>query len=294
MTFEQLRYFCAAADCGAFSRAAGQEHISQPSLCASIRKLEGELGVELFIPGRRGAILTGAGREFLGYARSILSQADQAAARMRGLAQRSLSQIHLAYTAPLAEAYVPRLLKDFLDGPGKGCCIYSTEAPSDQILRGLREGRMDLGLCSLIPPEDGIVQVPVLFQGLCLIRPPKKAAAPASPAELSGLPFISYQEHYPMYRQITRLFQDWGVCPSIVHYAYSERAIARFVEQGMGVSIVARTDELDSMAVEVLTPPWLSGGRYIYLTSLKAGIAGKAARLLAEYILEKREAALKG
>lgn len=288
MTFEQLRYFCAAADCGAFSRAARQEHISQPSLRASIRKLEGELGVELFIPGRCGAILTGAGREFLSHARSILLASDKAAARMRCYAQRSLAQIHLAYTASLAEAYVPRLLKGFLEGPGKGCCIYSTEAPSDQILLGLKEGRLDLGLCSLVPPEDGIVQIPVLYQRLCLIQPPGRVQAPGSPGELSGLPFISYQEHYPMYRQITRLLQSWGAYPNIIHYTYSERAIARFVEQGMGVSIVAQTDELNSMAVEILTPPWLSGGRHIYLTRLESGIAGKAARALADFILEEK------
>lgn len=40
MTFEQLRYFCAAAQLGSFSKAAESIPISQPSLCVAIRKLE--------------------------------------------------------------------------------------------------------------------------------------------------------------------------------------------------------------------------------------------------------------
>src|SRR5712671_3452565 len=48
MELQQLRYFCAIADTGSFTRAAQNTHVSQPSLSQQVRKLEDELGARLF------------------------------------------------------------------------------------------------------------------------------------------------------------------------------------------------------------------------------------------------------
>ena len=48
MQIHQLRYFCAVARTGSFTRAAQQEHLAQPSLSQQVRKLEDELGTRLF------------------------------------------------------------------------------------------------------------------------------------------------------------------------------------------------------------------------------------------------------
>ena len=48
MTLTELRYIVAVADERNFSRAAERSFVSQPSLSASVRKLEDELGVKIF------------------------------------------------------------------------------------------------------------------------------------------------------------------------------------------------------------------------------------------------------
>ena len=58
----QIRYFLAVCDHGSFTRAAQFSYISQPSLTQSIKKLEGELGGELFTRDRSGCLLTSLGR----------------------------------------------------------------------------------------------------------------------------------------------------------------------------------------------------------------------------------------
>src|SRR3954464_15336356 len=62
MTNQQLAYFLAAAAYGSFSAAAETLHLAQPSLSEQVRRLEDELGVELFARTTRGLTLTEAGR----------------------------------------------------------------------------------------------------------------------------------------------------------------------------------------------------------------------------------------
>src|ERR1700756_1011074 len=78
MEFHQLRYVCAIADTGSFSRAAERCHVAQPSLSQQVQKLEEDLGARLFDRLGRAVRLTEAGRAFLPHARSILHQMEAA------------------------------------------------------------------------------------------------------------------------------------------------------------------------------------------------------------------------
>jgi DNA-binding transcriptional LysR family regulator len=74
MEVHQLRYFCAIAKQGTFTRAAESEHVAQPSLSQQILKLEDELGGKLFYRLPRVARLTSLGESFLPRALAILQE----------------------------------------------------------------------------------------------------------------------------------------------------------------------------------------------------------------------------
>src|SRR6266404_5928315 len=78
MELHQLRYFCAVAHNGNFTRAAKAENVAQPSLSQQILKLEAELGARLFDRFPRSARLTQFGRTFLFRAEAILRQVSEA------------------------------------------------------------------------------------------------------------------------------------------------------------------------------------------------------------------------
>src|SRR5271168_1622140 len=78
MEFHQLRYVCAIAETGSFSRAAERCQVAQPSLSQQVLKLEEDLGSRLFDRLGRSVRLTEAGRAFLPHARSILQQMEAA------------------------------------------------------------------------------------------------------------------------------------------------------------------------------------------------------------------------
>ena len=74
MTLQQLKYAITIADCGSMNEAAKQLYISQPSLSETIKDLEAEIGIELFLRSNRGVLITPEGTEFLGYARQVSEQ----------------------------------------------------------------------------------------------------------------------------------------------------------------------------------------------------------------------------
>lgn len=74
MTLTQLNYAITVANAKSMNEAAKDLFISQPSLSASIRDLEEEVGLELFRRSNRGISLTPEGEEFIGYARQVVEQ----------------------------------------------------------------------------------------------------------------------------------------------------------------------------------------------------------------------------
>ena len=74
MTLQQLRYAITIADCNSMNKAAQALFISQPSLSASIRDLENEIGITIYKRTNRGITITPEGEEFLGYARQVAEQ----------------------------------------------------------------------------------------------------------------------------------------------------------------------------------------------------------------------------
>lgn len=74
MTLQQLKYALTIANCGSMNEAAKQLFISQPSLSETMKELETEIGLDIFLRSNRGIVITPEGEEFLGYARQVTEQ----------------------------------------------------------------------------------------------------------------------------------------------------------------------------------------------------------------------------
>ena len=106
MDLRQLEHFVAVAGEQSFTRAALKLNIVQSGLSASIRALEEELGVALFIRTTRRVDLTPTGRAFLIEARRVLAAASDArriVEEMQGLHRGTLSIGMIQGIAPLVD-----------------------------------------------------------------------------------------------------------------------------------------------------------------------------------------------
>lgn len=93
MELQQLKYFMVAANKLHITHAAETLHIAQPALTQSIKRLEDELGVNLFIRSGRNIILSDAGSLFLKRITPILNELEALPDEMResvGILRRTI------------------------------------------------------------------------------------------------------------------------------------------------------------------------------------------------------------
>lgn len=72
MEFNQLQYFIEICDCGSITKAAAKVHITQQGLSSSVRRLEAELGCDLFYRKTGTLVLTEAGAQVYKESQKIL------------------------------------------------------------------------------------------------------------------------------------------------------------------------------------------------------------------------------
>src|SRR5579862_8342398 len=113
MEVHQLRYFCAVARHGTFTRASEVEHVAQPSLSQQIQKLEAELGARLFDRLPRSARLTVFGRAFLPRAERILRELYEAKIEMQEMSGQEKGDVSLGVIPTIASYLLPRVLSSF-------------------------------------------------------------------------------------------------------------------------------------------------------------------------------------
>ena len=77
LSIDQLQSFIAIAETGSYTKAAEKLYRTQPALSIQMKRLEEQLGAELFARSGRESILTEAGRVLMSYARKIMELNDE-------------------------------------------------------------------------------------------------------------------------------------------------------------------------------------------------------------------------
>lgn len=237
ITLRQLRYFAALAETRHYRRAAERMGVSQPSLSQQIVNLEAAMGLELVERGRRGAVLSPAGREVLIHARQVLDEVSALQALPEALRHGAGGTIRLGSTPTLGPYILPyvvrRLRRDF---PGLKIIIRDA-AP--QVLRDeLLAGRHDLILTQL-PVNSGDVEVRRLFrEPLKLVVAqdhPLSGRAAASDADLSGQDILTLSNAYVLHDQIRELCTELGATLRQDYEGTSLDALRQMTALNMGV-----------------------------------------------------------
>jgi DNA-binding transcriptional LysR family regulator len=153
MELRRLRYFVAVAEELHFRRAAERLHLAQPALSQQVRKLELEIGVDLFHRTKRGVALTSAGSLFLDEARRLLRHADEAARMARNVRSGVAGRLRLGHVADAIPPVLPRAITAFASR-NPGIEIVPEVMQARRAVEDVRTGRLDLAVVGL--PTDAV------------------------------------------------------------------------------------------------------------------------------------------
>jgi len=150
MHIHHLRHFLAIAEAGSLTRAAERLGIAQPALSQSIKKMEGALGVRLFVRTQRGATLTLAGEAILEDVRASVSRIDAAEAHARDIGQGLAGTLRIAFVASASFEIMPRALRAHRAAAPNVKYILREMSNMEQVA-ALENGEIDVGV--LYTPE---------------------------------------------------------------------------------------------------------------------------------------------
>ena len=144
MDLRSLHYFVVVAEELNITRAAERLNMSQPPLSSQIKGLEEELGVQLFVRGKRHLTITEAGAQLYRRARQILELSEQTQLELRSMDGLS-GELHIS----LVEGRAPYLLARWIAGfrsEFPRVTVHLWNGGGDEVLERLNRGLADLAL----------------------------------------------------------------------------------------------------------------------------------------------------
>lgn len=239
----RLRYFVAVAEEQHFGRAAERLHMAQPPLSQAIRRLEADLGVQLFSRTTRRVELTEAGRAYLSDTREILAGVDRAADHARRVAAGTTGHVSIGCVGSATYSLLPALsrrLAETLPGIEFG---FRGEMLAPEQVEALRGGAIDVGL--LRPPvgDLGLTTRTLRRDRLLVAVPAEHPLAERrriATRDLAGVPLIVHAARpaSTMHDLVLAHLRSAGVEPRIRHQVGETSTLITLVAGGLGVAIV--------------------------------------------------------
>lgn len=215
MEVRHLRHFLALAEEGTFTRAARRELIVQSGLSSSIRTLEKDLGVDLYVKGTRPLRLTAEGRALVPIARSAVRAIDSAYEVVSDVSERLVGRLrvgaftHVDHLVPLASV-LARMTASF---PRLELTI--TQLAWADRLESVASGGLDCAIVSasgVLPP--GVEAVRLAAEPFVLMghrSHPLRRAPTITLRDLDGERFVEMPAHWEVRSHLDRLFEDAGI-----------------------------------------------------------------------------------
>lgn len=192
MELEQMRQLDAIARCGTISAAAEELHLSQPALSRSIKRLERELGQELFDRTHNSATLNDAGHLAVDHARNLLRDERMMLDAFADLARRQRTLL-VGTVAPAPVWHLTALTVERFPGT----LLNPVTLPEDEVERRLMNRSVDLAITlrPMILPTMRSSQI--MVEDLSAFLPPEHRLAKRetlSFADLDGESFLVLSE----------------------------------------------------------------------------------------------------
>lgn len=239
-TLRQLEYALAVHAHGSVARAAAAFGIAQPSVSASLAKLEDQIGLQLFIRHHaQGVTASPQGARFLAEARNLLNQAQDLQRQSEAAGTTIEGTLSIGSFTTIAPAFAPKIISQFM-GLHEKVHLRLEEGTQEHLFEGLRGGRYDLALLYSVDLPDEFSATPLASLAPHVLLPQHHRLAKQKRIALRDLvaePFVLL-DIPPSRTYFLRILKSAGIEPKIAFASPSLEIVRGLVAQGLGYSIL--------------------------------------------------------
>lgn len=239
MDFHHLKYFTEVAQRKSFSKAARHLHISQSAISRTIKALEEELGVVLFLRNAKAVELTDAGAIFLNHAKRSVVMFEHLKTDFENEFKLEQGSVHIGLP-PITDAQVfAHLLGEFKKRyPQIDLELY--EYGSKKVEIAVQEGLTDLGIICTRPKKD-YESFFLLEDPVCVLLPEEHPLASRKEIPLHDLEtesFVLYRDDFNLHDEIIQQCKQADFTPNIVFETAQRDLMIQTVRAELGVALL--------------------------------------------------------
>lgn len=163
ISITQLEYVLAIDTYRHFAKAADACFVTQPTLSMQLKKLEEELGMELFDRSKQPIIPTDAGSEIIRQARIVLREAKKIEQIAKYYDDNLVGELSVGIIPTLAPYLLPYFLGDFIKSY-KNIKLILHELTTEEIIFKLTKDELDTGILATPLHETSIIEEPLFYE----------------------------------------------------------------------------------------------------------------------------------
>ncbi len=257
MQLKHLDTLLAIAETGSFTAAADVLSTVQSNVSDQVRQLEAELGAELLVRGRKGAVPTECGEAVIERARRIRRELESMRDDLSMLQALQSGHASLGIVGTASRWLVPALVAD-LRAAAPGVHLRINEGASERLASEVLSGELAQAVVTEPMTSPRLVVEHLLDEALVGLVPadtPELGSHPVSLKRLSTLPMILPPVGNPLRREVDDAALAAGVTLTVPVEVEGIRLVADMVAAGGGASVLPET----------AVPPELAGVRKVVL-----------------------------
>jgi DNA-binding transcriptional LysR family regulator len=245
MELRHLRTITAVARHRSLTKAGEELFLTQSAVSQQIRRLEEELGVEVFRRTSRSVELTAEGRVILGYAHRVLAEVDDMQTELEEISGLLAGDLRIGGVYPTGPYDLFGLMAEFR-AAHPGVSIHMVEATQDDVLAALRADELDCAFAAVDPDTLGDE-----FAATLLWEEEIVVALPAGHElcgreritldELAAEDLIAYRENSALRRRLERTMAELGLEPRNAFVCTEMGAVRALASKGLGVAVIPRS-----------------------------------------------------
>jgi LysR family hydrogen peroxide-inducible transcriptional activator len=284
MNLRDLKYLVSLAKEQHFARAAEKSFVSQPTLSMQIKKLEDELGVQIFERSQKNFLVTKIGVKIIEKAEIILREA----AEMKNIAKNSVDEfsgeIRIGAFPTLASYFFPKVVGK-ISKKFPQLKLLLIEEKTEALLQKLQNGEIDAAFLAMPVASENFEHKKIFSENFLLALPKNHSLAGKknlSQKDLKGQSLMLLEDGHCLRNQALEACSMLGAFEQQDFRATSLETLRQMVIAGVGITLmpeiaVKKEDKISYL--KIVNAPSRSIGLYYRKSSTRKNLLGEIAKI---------------